>query len=257
MNFITTGRKTNNDCVARAMQLANTHNMTFIHRCGKSLELLQKENNCSALAVVRKNSVNIADETGEVFFHPSMAQVRIKRLRKKGHDNMLEAMDLQEGMTVLDCTLGLASDALVSAFKSHAAVVGLEANPLLALMTEEGLKNYPFSSEKIASAAKNIKVINAKYEDYLKATPDKSYDVVYFDPMFRHPLTDSSNINPLRVLADTDALTKESIAQAVRVARHRIVMKETSQSHEFSRLGFPEIGGGKYSPIHYGIIKIA
>ena len=55
-----------------------------------------------------------------------MAQVRMKRLRCGDIDNMLEAMGGREFFTkiktILDCTLGFASDAIISSYG-----VGLKA----------------------------------------------------------------------------------------------------------------------------------
>ena len=54
-----------------------------------------------------------------MFFHPNMAQVRMKRLRCGDIDNMLEAMggrEFLQNKTVLDCTLGFASDAIISSY---------------------------------------------------------------------------------------------------------------------------------------------
>ena len=81
-------------------------------------------------------------------------------------------------------------------------------------------------------------------------------DIVYFDPMFRYSLTASASIQPLRSIADTSAVTLESIQQACRVAKHRVILKENSKSLEFNRLGFPKRYGGQYSPVHYGIIDV-
>ena len=71
--------------------------------------------------------------------------------------------------------------------------------------------------------------------------------------MFRHPLMQSENMNPLRYAADHDPVSEEMMAEARRVARRRVVLKETSKSTEFARLGFPEIAGGRYSSVHYGV----
>ena len=78
------------------------------------------------------------------------------------------------------------------------------------------------------AALRRIKVVNADYLDFLKRQPDKSFDSIYFDPMFRYPLTDSKNINPLRSVADHRPLSEEAVAEARRVARHRVVMKENA-----------------------------
>ena len=91
---------------------------------------------------------------------------------------------------------------------------------------------------------------------YLQQQADDSVDVVYFDPMFRHPFMDSTSLDPLRTVADKRALTPETVAEACRVARHRVVMKESSRSEEFARLGFIQTAGGKYSNVHYGVRNI-
>ena len=90
----------------------------------------------------------------------------------------------------------------------------------------------------------------------LAGQEDSSFDSVYFDPMFRYPLMDSENLSPLRSLADSRALTEETVAEACRVARKRVVMKENARSLEFERLGFKTIMGGKYSKVHYGVMML-
>ena len=102
----------------------------------------------------------------------------------------------------------------------------------------------------------NITVINQDYLSFLKEQEDNSFDVIYFDPMFRHALIDSKSLNPLRQLADMRAVSHEALNEAKRVAKYRIVFKENSRSLEFSRLGFTKICGGKYAPIHYGVIDL-
>ena len=59
-------------------------------------------------------------------------------------DNMINAMGLKTGMTVLDCTLGLAADALVSAFVSKCEVIGLEANAFTKSSIDVNIISLPF-----------------------------------------------------------------------------------------------------------------
>ena len=106
------------------------------------------------------------------------------------------------------------------------------------------------------AAMRRVKTVCTEAYDYLKAQPDNSVDVIYFDPMFRHPFAESKNIAPLRPVANKNPLTLETIAEARRVARHRIVLKESSKSREFARLGFPDMAGGRYSKVRYGVIKL-
>ena len=85
---------------------------------------------------------------------------------------------------------------------------------------------------------RRIEVRHSHHLDYLKSLPDQSVDIVYFDPMFREPITDSASINPLRHYANGEPLDAESVREAIRVARKTVVMKEARSSGEFERLGF-------------------
>ena len=60
----------------------------------------------------------------------------------------------------------------------------------------------------------------------------------------------------LRPVANKNPLTLETIAEARRVARHRVVLKESSKSREFARLGFTERAGGRYSKVQYGVMRL-
>ena len=105
--------------------------------------------------------------------------------------------------------LGFASDAIISSYGvgPKGKVIGLEVNPLIALIVKDGLKTYLPTNYDLKSAMDNITVINQDYLSFLKEQEDNSFDVIYFDPMFRHALTDSKSLNPLRQLADMRAVS--------------------------------------------------
>ena len=257
--IVTTIRKVTPQLEAQAKQFADMLHTQYVLRQNLGLNKLKDKYNDDTILVVKNDKLILDLPEGEMFFHPNMAQIRIKRLRYGGKDNMLEAMQIQKGMKILDCTLGFAADAIVSGYGvgEGGTVVGLEINPLIALIVREGLKTYLPTNYDLKYAMDNIQVVNQDYLTYLKQQPDNAFDVVYFDPMFRHPLTDSKNLNPLRQLADKDPLSLEALNEAKRVAKYRIVFKENSRSLEFARLGFTKICGGKYAPIHYGVLELA
>ena len=58
------------------------------------------------------------------------------------------------------------------------------------------------------------------------------------------------------VVHSADLVALEAVEEARRVARQRIVLKENSRSREFARLGFSELAGGRYSHVHYGIMRL-
>lgn len=258
MAIVTTIRKVNDDLIKRAQKIADFLKIKYVPRDKAGISKLKERYNTDIVLIVKQDSLILDLPEGEMFFHPNMAQVRVKRLRYGGNDNMLDAMQVEKGMRILDCTLGFAADAIVSSYGvgEKGKVVGLEINPLISLVVKEGLKTYLPTNYDLKSAMDNIEVINQDYLSYLKAQPDNSFDIVYFDPMFRHALLDSKNLSPLRQLADNDPVSLEAINEAKRVAKYRVVFKENSRSLEFARLGFEKICGGKYAPIHYGVMEL-
>lgn len=256
--IVTTDRKKHIESVRLAHEAAARLGITFVERNRESMEELRQKYAAEHVLVAKRGTYTLDTPQGELFFHPNMSQLRIKNLRLGQEDHMVQAMGLCKGMSVLDCTLGFGADAIVASFVAgdSGSVTGLEASPYIALITGQGMQHFLANNYELHSAIKRIKVVNTNYIDYLRQQPDKSVDVVYFDPMFRHPLTESHNINPLRAVADHSPLTAEAVDEAVRVARCRVVMKENSRSMEFQRLGFSEIAGGRHSKVHYGIIRL-
>lgn len=255
--IITTVHKPPLSVVQMAEGMAATLSIPFVPRDRHSLAAIREKYEVSELIVATADGPIAYSEAGEYFFHLSMAGLRIKNLINGKHDHMVTAMGLNAGMSVLDCTLGLATDAIVASFVTGAngMITGLESSPVIALITRYGLKNFSVDSEvDITSALRRIQVNNADYCQYLEFLPDNSFDIIYFDPMFRNPINKSSSLKPIRTLADMRPITPEAIRQACRVARQKVVVKEAAGSSEFARLGIVTTAGGKYSSIKYGII---
>ena len=256
-NFIiTTTRKPNSALETFAEDLSHKLGCKSVKREDFSFDTLKKLHGVENILLVKKNSLSIVTNEGEFFFHPNTAHLRIKNLRSGDGDRLIDALKISNGSTVLDCTLGLGSDALVESFivGDTGKIVALEVNPLIFEVVSYGLKNFSDDSQHILQAMRRVEVINADYNDYLKNCADNSFDVVYFDPMFRKPVQKSSGLNPIRPLADNRPLNEEIIREACRVAKFRVVMKEHSGSSEFNRLGFSIVDGGKYSSIAFGVI---
>jgi hypothetical protein len=71
--------------------------------------------------------------------------------------------------------------------------------------------------------------------------------------MFRRGYHRSNAINAIRPLAEHEPLNTGIIKEALRVAKYRVVLKESTTSPEFDRLQCSSVKGGKYSPLAYGI----
>ena len=118
------------------------------------------------------------------------------------------------------------------------------------------MKLYNSQISWLDEAIKRIEVVNSEHYNFLRNLPDNSYDIVYFDPMFRKPLLKSQPILPLRSLANKQPLNKAAVEEACRVARKRVVIKELAAGNEFERLGFKPIIRSKHRKIAFGVIEV-
>jgi len=248
-----TTSQTREHLIEIAQKISLEININYIPRGNQSLENIKLKHNLSQLVIVREDKIIVDDQ---YFFHPGMAVPRIKTLKKGETDPMIQAMNIEEGDSVLDCTLGMANDAIVASFivGEKGAVVGIESSPVIYIITKWGLARYQKGSKDSQKAMKNICVINSNYEHFLEKLPENSFDVVYFDPMFDIPLFKSNGINGLRTFANYNKITKEAIKKAKKVARKRIVIKEWKYGQILKNLSVHEIIGGKYSKVKFGIL---
>ena len=252
------------------MELSFELGCPFVSRLESSFAALARQYNSKVIVVVGERKISARIGEGEFFFHPSMALLRLMNHFKGQQDRMAGAMGLEAGMKVLDCTMGYGSDALVTSSLAGpgGVVVGLEGSPVVAALVKSGLRRYqvkdhagldPVKARVLRSlpeAMLRIEVVNSEHRAYLMRCPDKSFDVVYFDPMFRKPCGESASMDPLRELAVPEPVDVEAVREACRVARRRVVMKEGRYSGEFERLGFRVVAGGKYSEVAFGVIEV-
>lgn len=257
-NIIVTTALRNSDILTpKAKEISRLLNIPFIPRKDRGFDEIRQTNALKGIIVVSKNMIYFSYQDRKFFFHPSMSNLRIKQLINGKTDQMIQAMNLKSGDSVLDCTLGLGSDALVASFTSgYGEITGLEKSPVISLIVSEGMSTYQDSNNpELLKAMRRIKVVCADYNSYLPTLPNDSVDIVYFDPMFRIPLEKSGPIGTMRPLADNSPLTTDALNEALRVCRKKVVIKESARSSEFSRLGINILSGGKHSSIAYGIIE--
>ncbi|WP_435366233.1 class I SAM-dependent methyltransferase [Desulfofundulus kuznetsovii] len=255
---VTTGHRAGTPELELATRFSLRLGVPLVPRAGLSISALAKKYGVSGVLVVSARRVSYFYNGEELFLHPSMAKLRISEIKAGKTDWMIKAMGLQPGDWILDCTLGLGVDATVASFVvgNQGRVVGVESSPVLAVLVEHGLKTYrDHAPRELIEAMARIEVVCANHLSYLKGLAAESFDVVYFDPMFRKPLEKSAAINPVRLVGNPAPLSVQAVEEAVRVARRRVVMKETRDSGEFARLGFTRVQGGKSSPVAYGIIE--
>ena len=209
----------------------------------------------AAVIVLEKDGPRIHSECGTFAYHPGMAEIRVQQLLRGAPDHLVQALDLRSGARVLDCTLGLASDAAVAAcvVGPTGRVVGLEASLLLHFAVQYGLAHYECKTPLLTAALRRVEAVHAVAGEYLAACAADSFDVVYFDPMFRHPVQGSKAMEALRPLALEEPLDRTTVELALKVAP-RVVIKERSE-YLLREYGCQEYVGGKYSRIKFGIIR--
>ena len=215
---------------------------------------LRQQHALTALVVGEKDGPRIHSKAGSFAYHPGMAVLRMQQLKRGQTEHLVAALGLAPGVRVLDATLGLAADAAISAYVvgGSGRVVGLEASPLLHFAVSYGLAHYVAEDADLTAALRRIEPVQALAQDYLAQCVPGQFDVVYFDPMFRHPVNGAKGMEALRPLSYEASLDAETLALAKRVAP-RVVIKERSE-YILRQYGCREFIGGKYSRVKYGVL---
>jgi hypothetical protein len=255
--FVTTAGRTNSFMMERAKEIAIQLGVPYIDRRKKSILHLQEELNSDCI-VIGKERLELFQNgcSTPFFFHPNSAMFRIKRLLNGEHDPFAEAAQLSKGMSLLDCTLGLASDSIVASFLvgKEGSVTGIEGQKYLEFIVNDGLKSWDSGLSSMNFAMKRIKVKYAKALEYLKHLPNSSIDCVYFDPMFEENILESDGIKTLGHFALRDDLDDEVMSEAVRVAKKRVILKDHYKSTRFEKFGF-QVLRRKTSKFHFAFIE--
>ncbi len=257
--IITTAVKPSPAVMATASKLASELGGAVINRQKRSVEELINASPTKQVIVVTEKEVRLYDDTGTppFFYHPSMALIRVKRLLQGEPDVMLDVSKCEPGDKIIDCTAGLCGDSLVFSVAAGKSgkVMALESEKLLSSLVRQGLKAYHSGNAQIDAALRSIELHTIDHLEFLRSQPDKSADIVYFDPMFRRPIHESSSMQPLRQIANPAPLEKAAIEEACRVARKTVVLKEHTKSDQYHMLGLEQIVQGR-TKIGYGVINI-
>lgn len=211
------------------------------------------------ILVVSDNKLSYYIEGFEhpLFFHPGSTMFRVKRFIRGGEDPFLAATQLKKGMSILDTTMGMGTDAVLSSFVvgPSGQAVALEKNPLLAYIVEEGFKYFKYDlNHALEEAMRRIQVYVVDHEQFLRKASNDSFDVVYFDPMFQKPIVASKGIEGLRKVSYYDELNETIIEEAKRVAKQRVVIKAHYESELFVKYDF-HVLKRKTAQFHYGVIE--
>ncbi|RIW33065.1 hypothetical protein D3H55_11795 [Bacillus salacetis] len=256
--LVTTAGRTNQTMIEKAMDIADELGVSYIDRKKRTVKGL-RELYSEDFLVVGKERLELfsIDSDEPFFFHPNSASFRLKRIMQNEEDPFIEAAGLMAGMSLLDCTAGMASDSIVA---SHVAgadgkVTGIEASKAVSYVIKDGLKKWDSGIREMNEAMNRIEIIHNNALDFLRQAEDDSYDVVYFDPMFGDPIESSAGINPMRKWAVYESIDQDTIDEAKRVSKRRVILKEHFNSPLFEELGF-DVKRRPSAKFHYGSIEI-
>ena len=254
---ITTGGRPDEKSRKLAMEAAEVLGYNVIERNKRSIARIQRDYE-SAVLVAGSNRYDLYRIGMEqpLFFHPNSAAFRMKRVIKEETDPLIDVAQLKQGDRFLDCTLGLGSDSIMASFiVGHIGkVVGIEGDADIAFITGSGLKSYDVKFDALQEAMERVQVIHADAINYLESQPDASWDIVYMDPMFSAPIEESSNFTPLRKVGLQSSLTEKWVAEAKRVCKRRVVVKDRFDSPVFKRFNFERIVKPN-TKFHFGFIS--
>lgn len=255
--IVTTGGRYNDETLSKAKDIARRYNIKFVMRKKLAVEEM-KTHYDDDIIVVGNDEISISPkEKVAVKYHPNFALVRAKRLLNKEKDALIEAAELESGMSFLDCTMGLAADSVIASLAAGPAgkVIALERSFIIYLTTREGLASYDTNIKEIDDAMRRVETIHQDYTDYLKTCSDNSFDIVYFDPMFTSEISSSQSLRAIEKVTHNESLNKEAVDEAKRVARRKVVLKDHFRSTRFEEFGFKQ-HIRKTSKVHYGVISM-
>jgi len=238
---VTTPLRCSPDEERAARAAALDRGLPFRARGARPLLRVAEESGAEALLVLSRAASVLWMDGEERRWSAGMGALRAKRARGRAagsvdpssRDPFLEAAGIREGDLVLDCTAGLGADTLVAATAAglRGRVVGLEASPALAAWVGEGLRRH------LDRAAERIEIRAADHAAFLYELPEGSFDVVLFDPMFRHARAEPAGFDLVRRLADPRPLSRLALERARRVARRWVVVKDGAPGWDLARLG--------------------
>ena len=232
------------DVVVRARTVAARLHRPFVARRHDSLALLSRRHGTQGALVVDADRLRLVYEERSYSFHPNMAHHRVTAVHAGRGDRLLTVAGLQPGDRFLDCTCGLGADAIVAAHAvgPHGRVESLEASALLATVVAHGMAHYDHRNADLTAAMRRVTVRHATAEHVLATLPSRSWDVVYFDPMFDTPIEATTSLGLVRLLAATDVPSRATLTEARRVARRCVVVKDRATGTLLEQLKIPPVG---------------
>lgn len=167
--IVTTSQKGKGDLIPRAKGAAKLLRIPYVERKRLSLANLQANHKNKDILIFSQKGPQLFTGEGKAHeFHLSMAQLRLIAYDRGETDHLVEALGPEAISSFLDCTAGLGSDSLVVAYakRSCKKMVALEGNPLLAYITNYGLRHFVHENDTVTAALRRIQVCAVRFETF-------------------------------------------------------------------------------------------
>lgn len=255
---VTTVREAGRDVYEQAKKRAAALGLPCDEREGSLSEMAEKRAREGYLIYGRK-LLYYWTPKGEYHFHLGTASLRIRQIEEGRGDRLCALLPEGDALSVLDCTFGRGNDAAVFSFflGNKGSVVSLEKSTPLYEVGRAGLLSGTEERPAVGEALRRIRLLHEDFRTFLFRAPEKSYDVLYFDPMFQVPVKrDVNRIEGFRQAACYDGIDKKVLERASAVARKRIIVKERPFSKLFRELHFSRIYKHPGQSTAYGVIDV-
>ncbi len=255
---VTTIRKYTRAIEEEAKARAQALGLPYVPR-GETLEDMAKESGFSGFLIYGKKLPTYWHGGEEYRFHVGTAVLRVGQMEKGNGDRLCDLLPKEEGLQVLDCTFGQAGDSTtLSWFVGESGqVTALEKSLALYEIGRAGIAAYEDKNPALTRAVRRIELLHEDYRDFLSRVEPKSYDVIYFDPMFKSPVKREVNdMEAFRSAAAYDSLSLETLTLAMRAARRLVIVKERPFSPIFKNGPWTKVAGKKGQTTAYGVIVV-
>lgn len=194
----------------------------------------------------------------EYHFHLGTSVLRVEQMKRGNGDRLCRL--LPEGTrSVLDATFGQGGDSTVMSWylAGRGQVTALEKSIPLYEVGRAGLSSFHDKDGILTESLRRIRLLHEDFKSFLQKAEPESYDVIYFDTMFRAPVKRSVNrMEGFRKAASYDRLDEEILHLALHIARKRIIVKERPFSPIFAGSLFSSLHYHKGQSTAYGVIDV-
>ena len=226
---VITCKKPNQEVIDRQAELISKY----------GLALGERQTDEKAL-VVTKKGLALRVTGKQMSWHPGL----LHTLRESGlRHPWIKLGDLKRGDKVLDCTLGLGTDARFISEITHEIVLGIEQSLAIFLLTQEGLKG----------VEAKVNPVLANCREFLHQQADNSFDVIIADPMFpSHLEKQSHSLSIVRQFGSYETLSQSWLNEAKRVAKRCVLIKDHIENDLLESLGVEKLWSKGKRVTRYG-----